>query len=615
MQNTSLVPGLIVVACGEPARIVRWMANARVEVQILDSREKTVVEVEDLKFLPVETKHNDFALKSEIGEIIGTDDVSLKELKEAEEIHLIMTRYLASEVSISEALEILGLKKTRFYRLLEKYDASVGFEALLGLKRGRKAGHKQLSREVEDIITAAVEKIYKGPGTNCVKVFDEVLMQCSKLKIKPPSRSLIFRRMKSLNEKTLHRRKFGAESAEQRYGAKPGKKKLTRPMELVQMDHTRVDCMLCDKEFRVALSRPWVTFIIDVYSRVILGYYIAYHGPSTLSVACAVTHAVLPKNKYLQSLGCVSVQHPFFGVPEILHMDNAKEFRSPKLERACLLHGITASWRPKYAKHYGGHVERLIGTMMTSHVHLLPGTTMSNTKEKEKYPSEKLATMTIGEFTRWFAGQVGIYNYTKHRELKCSPAEAWAKAYNEGGPNGPKVSVIADPSKFRMDFMPEDYRDIHPGGIRFKGVNYWSPELKLHIGSKKAPVKYDPFSMGTIWVKLAGEYIEARQSDVTADDFSYEQHLISVAAGRLKAGAAMPENVIAMREENESVVNESKQKTKEAKKIRRAREAVEAYAAHTVNQLHDCAPPADKKPKAPDIDFSAAPTIYNTEEY
>ena len=62
------------------------------------------------------------------------------------------------------------------------------------------------------------------------------------------------------------------------------------------------------------------------------------------------------------------------GLLDRLHLDNAKEFRSEALRRGCEQYGITIDYRPVRTPHYGGHIERLIGTMMGK-VHLLPGTT------------------------------------------------------------------------------------------------------------------------------------------------------------------------------------------------------------------------------------------------
>ena len=51
------------------------------------------------------------------------------------------------------------------------------------------------------------------------------------------------------------------------------------------------------------------------------------------------------------------------GIPERLHLDNAREFRSEALKRGCEQYGIAIDYRPVRTPHYGGHIERLIGTM------------------------------------------------------------------------------------------------------------------------------------------------------------------------------------------------------------------------------------------------------------
>ena len=53
-----------------------------------------------------------------------------------------------------------------------------------------------------------------------------------------------------------------------------------------------------------------------------------------------------------------------------LHLDSAKEFRSEALRRGCEQYGIAIDYRPVRTPQYGGHIERLIGTMMGK-VHLL----------------------------------------------------------------------------------------------------------------------------------------------------------------------------------------------------------------------------------------------------
>ncbi|WP_322263837.1 Mu transposase C-terminal domain-containing protein [Pseudomonas asiatica] len=611
MSNIEPKPNLVVVACGEPARISHILSEAKVEVQLIASRQKITVDIDDILFLPPTLREITEGEGVTLKEIPDGDNVSFDELTKAREIHLVIGRYLAKEILLPEALKLLSMKRSTFYRLIKNFDEAIGPLSLVPSKRGRAMGRKQFTDEMEKLISTAIDKVYKGKGTSFVKVWHEVRAQCTKLGLTPPSKNSVISRVKERGERELHRLKHGAESAAQKFGAKPGTLEVSAPLELVEIDHTRVDCMLCDKDDRKALSRPWVTLIIDVYTRVIVGYYIAFHAPSTLSVACAITHAVLPKKNYLEQLKCEHVQHPFYGVPKILHMDNAKEFRSLKLQKACALHGITPQYRPPGKKHYGAHVERLIGTMMTSHVHLLPGTTMSNAKDKGDYDSEAKATFTIDEFTQWFAGQVGIYNHTEHRMLGCTPADKWHKSFTDenGSPRYP--TIISDQFSFRLDFMPEERRSIRPVGVELFGKKYWAPELKHCVGMKNVIIKYDPYSLYSIWAKIDNEYVQLRRSDLTSEDTTYEQHLITIACRASRKDNKMDRNIIIMRDSNEQLVSDCKKLTKQAKK---RQEAARAYSAHTLNQHFKGNQTQASSTKALDIDFSAAPVIYSSEE-
>jgi putative transposase len=104
-----------------------------------------------------------------------------------------------------------------------------------------------------------------------------------------------------------------------------------------------------------------------------------------------------------------TLEWPISGLPQALHVDNAREFHSEALVRGCQEYGIRLDHRPVGRPHFGGHIERLIGTMMGA-VHLLPGTTFSDVKQKGCYPSEARAILTLSELERWLALQIaGVY--------------------------------------------------------------------------------------------------------------------------------------------------------------------------------------------------------------
>ena len=47
-------------------------------------------------------------------------------------------------------------------------------------------------------------------------------------------------------------------------------------------------------------------------------------------------------------------------------------------------YGVTLHWRPVARPHYGGHIERLLGTL-NHEIHNLPGSTFSNPQARGAY--------------------------------------------------------------------------------------------------------------------------------------------------------------------------------------------------------------------------------------
>ncbi|WP_256671817.1 transposase family protein [Pseudomonas sp. 18058] len=230
-----------------------------------------------------------------------------------------------------------------------------------------------LSEEVEVIIADAAKK-YESKAASYSKVWVEVDVTCKEKGLASPCKDTVLRRVKSLlSQRARMRIKHGKDAEAQFFSARPGKKEVTRPLQWVQMDHTLVDVMLLSDDRKNIIGRPWWTVAIDIKTRVILGYYVSLHVPSTVSVACTLSLSILPKTEFAKNLGLAPMDYYFYGKPEVLHMDNASEFTSPKFQAGCSSFGIDPEYRPIGRKHYGGHVERLIGTFMTTKVHFLKG--------------------------------------------------------------------------------------------------------------------------------------------------------------------------------------------------------------------------------------------------
>jgi putative transposase len=109
----------------------------------------------------------------------------------------------------------------------------------------------------------------------------------------------------------------------------------------------------------------------------------------------------------------------------MIHVDNGKDFHSEAVVRGCQEYGIALEHRPPGLPHFGGHIERLMGTMRGA-VHLLPGSTQSDPLEKGAYDSERRAALTLPELERWLTLPIaGVYHLSAHATLGKAPLAAW----------------------------------------------------------------------------------------------------------------------------------------------------------------------------------------------
>ena len=214
---------------------------------------------------------------------------------------------------------------------------------------------------------------------------------------------------------------------------------------------------MVDQQNRRPIGRPWLTLAIDVRTRMVAGFHVSLWSPSTISLSLALSQAVLPKTSWLADRELQTLDWPVHGLPRTIHVDNAKEFHAEALGAAARsMASVLTTVRPG-RPHFGGHIERLIGTMMGA-VHLLPGTTFSNVSEKGSYASEERASLTLPELERWLALQIaGVYHLSIHSALGKTPLAAWQAMLRQ--PYYPAIHSTKR-SSFLASFLPSRDRFV-----------------------------------------------------------------------------------------------------------------------------------------------------------
>jgi putative transposase len=273
------------------------------------------------------------------------------------------------------------------------------------------------------------------------------------------------------------------------------------------MDHTLVDLIVVDAYQRLPMGRPYLTVAIDVFSRCIAGICLTLDPPSATSVGLCLTHAALPKQAWLERIGA-EVSWPIHGKPQRLYVDNAQEFHSEALRKGCEQHGIALTHRPIARPHFGGVVERVLGTLMAM-VHQLPGTTFSNIPARGAYDAEGRAALTLAELETWLALAIaGQYHQQIHATLRQSPLQRFTMGLTAPPP------PLSDAKAFLVDFLPLLRRRIQRRGFVIDHIAYFSNALRPWIAARQTTppflIRRDPRDLSRIWVLEAGAhfYIE-----------------------------------------------------------------------------------------------------------
>lgn len=526
-----IFPGIIVSHQGEPFRVVDIINPTDIVIESHDHQKKVVPS----SSVVMETTSSSTAKLPDLAVI---DDKHWQEaLRVYEHIRPLidMGRHNRTRADVQLVADKMEKHATTLYRWLEAYETTGLVSALLRKKRSDK-GVARLPPAVEALIQATIEDFHlTAQRRRPSKTAAEVKKRCIRAGLPEPDEKTVRNRIDSISGELQLRRREGAKAAAERYrpirGSFPG---ADFPLAVVQIDHTPMDVIVVDDVHRKPINRPFLTTAIDVYSRMVVGFYISLDHPGALATGLCISRAILGKEIFLAKLGIDELSWPCWGVMAKVHTDNAKEFRGTLLAQATTQYGIVRERRPKGRPHFGGHIERAFRTHMDEVHNELPGTTFSSVKFKKDYDSEGRAVMTLDALEHWFTIFIlGVYHQKLHSGIEMPPILKW-----DQGIRGTELTLgtgvparIADEDRLRLDFMPYFERTVQEYGVQNEGVFYWTDALRrlVHMPDPRHPsnakyfiCRYDPRDMSCIWLydDESEQYIHVPYKNLTRPSIS-----------------------------------------------------------------------------------------------
>lgn len=411
---------------------------------------------------------------------------------------------------LRSAADKLNCSVRTVQRLMKKWEEE-GLHALI--ESGRKdKGEPRISQEWQDFIKKAHGEGKRTPA----QVFTKVRQKAKEDGLKSyPSHMTVYRILRPLIEAKEDK------SSIRNVGWKGGRLALkTRDGEVLeidysnevwQCDHTPADILLVDKHGH-QMGRPWLTTVIDTYSRAIVGFNLGYDAPSSRVVALALRQSILPK-QYGPEYKLYE-DWPTRGLPEHFFTDGGKDFRSNHLQQIGAQLGFTCHLRDRPSE--GGIVERPFGTFNTTFFSMLPGYTGSNVQERPP-EAEKEACLTLQDLEKLFVAYI-VNTYNQKLDARMKNQNRISR-WESGLVKQPKAI-----SERELDIclMKQTRRTIYRGGhLQFENLTYQADDLAEHAG-ENITLRYDPRDITHISVYRHESDREVYLGIAQAQDFEGE---------------------------------------------------------------------------------------------
>ena len=522
IKDLVIKPGELVMCGGKLSRVLNCVSSDKIHIQIEGASDYQWVGVGDLSSYSPQVSSGRVR---HIANIDPDQEAAAHRWTRALAIAIRKHGSRLSKQTCDQLADQLGVCSKTVRRRWRLYCENPLPSAQLPTLPGPPPRARLLPPLVESLIASAIDEIYMVREASTVAA---VVRRCAQLahqvNVPAPSYAAVKARIKARDPMHVATKRHGSHEALAKQAPSIRGLEATYPLEIIQIDHAIIDLMVVSPLTRQVIGRPWITLAIDVFTRCVVGYYMSFDPPDQTSVALKLEHSCLPKDKWLRSLGLEEkIKYPIFGKMSRIAWDNAKTFKTKSLLAQCERYGIEVRPRPVRKPHYGAYIERYIGTMMGA-IHLLPGTTFSNSKQRGDYPSEKKAILSISELEQWLALEVaGVYHNSPHRGLGgITPLQMWEQSWTdkEGAIRFPPL--IGDQREFTIGFLPAVERRIGRGGIQLNSLNYWDPALTPFINDGiNHRVHFSQRDLSKVFLYTAGDYIDVPLLDRSRGAFSF----------------------------------------------------------------------------------------------
>jgi transposase InsO family protein len=377
-----------------------------------------------------------------------------------------------------------------------------GYIGLLPDIHSRGNSRPKLPEETISLITEYISIKYENPKQpTSYSVWTQLIKACKERGVTAPSYQTF---CQAVRKRPTHQQQTRRKGRKGAYQSEPFYYELElttprhgdRPFEICHIDHTELDVELVCSQTGENLGRPWLTLLIDAYTRLVLAFCLLFDRPSYRSCMLVLRECVRRHNR----------------LPQTLVLDGGREFSSVYFEALLAYYKITKKTRPPSKSRFGNVCERLFGTTNTRLVYNLAGNTQL-TKINARIVTAEVNPKNLARWAFPYLHDLtdkffyDVYPDLDHPALCQTPRAAFLAAQARSGERDSRY--IAFDEKFLMKTLPTTAKGtakVIPGrGAKINNIFYWCEAFRNpEVEKTQVHVRYDPFNIGQAYAYVQG---------------------------------------------------------------------------------------------------------------
>ena len=375
--------------------------------------------------------------------------------------------FLEQGVPLTTVAKENGVALRTLWRWVERYRHG-GLAAL-----GRKAHSDRRKQRLSPLLQQVIEGFaLQKPRLSCAAIHRKAAGFAQTQGEPPPSYMSVYRLIRRLDPALLALAHEGTKASCEPSDS-PHRREAEAPNAVWHADHAELDIWIIGDDGQP--RKPWLTIILDDYSRAVAGYLLSFSAPSAIETSLVLRQAIWRK---------AQARWHVCGIPQILYTDHGRDFTSRHLEQVAADLKIQLIFSGTDRPCGGGKCERFFSTMTEVLLARLPGHAPGAAKTNAVLTLPELA----GGIERYLINE---YLVTSHSATGQPPQSRW-----EAGGFLPQMPESLERLDLLLLTVPKARR-IHQGGIRFMGLRYIDPTLTAYVG-EEVVLRYDPRDMAEI---------------------------------------------------------------------------------------------------------------------